>query len=315
MAILKQVESNRDLKSFLYFPFWLYENNLTWVKPNPSALKNYFNRNKNPFFKSGDARLYVVMDDRRVAGRVAVFANHAELVGEEKTVRFGFLDFENNTEISALLFEAIHDSAKELNATQIVGCTGFADDNFEFATQKILPNAVLPNQRPDYFFRQLRSNGFDVSTNDHFFVIKHENQTRDLCRFLTIAEALKLVAQSKLMSPNAVGHNYIAQQIQSKNKIVVACGQTYFVVAPHNKAAWQLPFTKKQAYKSAVAQHVLFTGEETLSIADCASVQEFLQVHLAQKIYFKGLRADQENSDLYAVAGKILSAQLRLAAD
>ena len=127
MAItLKEVHSKRDLKSFIYFPFWLYRENKYWVPPMVKDEFNTFNKEKNPIYQTADARLYLVYKDRRVAGRVAVLAHHDELEREKK-MRFGWLDFENDAEVTQALFKAVEDSAKELGATTIEGPLGFSD--------------------------------------------------------------------------------------------------------------------------------------------------------------------------------------------
>ena len=123
---IKEVQSKRDLKSFIYFPFWLYKNSTNWVPPMIKDEFNTFNREKNPIYQSADARLYLVFKDRRVAGRVAVLAHHDEL-RREKKMRFGWLDFENDSEVSKALFNAIEDAAKELGAHTIEGPLGFSD--------------------------------------------------------------------------------------------------------------------------------------------------------------------------------------------
>ena len=127
MAItLKEVHSKRDLKSFIFFPFWLYQKNRNWVPPLVKDEFDTFNTSKNPIYNTADSRLYLVFKDRRVAGRVAVLAHRHELE-KEKKMRFGWLDFENDAAVSAKLFEAIIDAAKELGATQIEGPLGFTD--------------------------------------------------------------------------------------------------------------------------------------------------------------------------------------------
>jgi len=126
---IKEVSSKRDLKSFIYFPFWLYNGNNYWVPPLIKDEKAAFDKNKNPFYNNGDTRLYLVYKDRRIAGRVAVLAKHDELASEQK-MRFGWLDFEDDREVSSLLFEAIEESARELKATKIEGPVSFSDDEF-----------------------------------------------------------------------------------------------------------------------------------------------------------------------------------------
>ena len=123
---LREVTSNRDKKAFFLFPHWLYKDNPHWVPPMMKDEKTFFNKEKNPMYKTGDSRLYVVYQDRRIAGRVAVIANNQE-VEEQQLIRFGWLDFVDDFEVSALLFQAVEDAAQEIGATQIEGPLGFCD--------------------------------------------------------------------------------------------------------------------------------------------------------------------------------------------
>lgn len=123
---LREVTSNRDKKAFFLFPHWLYNDNPHWVPPMMKDEKKFFNKTKNPMYKTGDSRLYVVYKDRRIAGRVAVIANNHE-VEEQQLIRFGWLDFEDDHEVSGLLFKAVEDAAQEIDATKIEGPLGFCD--------------------------------------------------------------------------------------------------------------------------------------------------------------------------------------------
>jgi len=159
---IKEVSSKRDLKSFIYFPFWLYSGNKYWVPSLIKEEKFAFDKNKNPFYDAGDARLYLVYKDRRIAGRVAVMAKHAELESENK-MRFGWLDFEDDREVSTLLFEAIEASAKELSASNIEGPVNFENGQHEgvlidgFQEKPTLASAY----NHSYYQRHIEAWGFE----------------------------------------------------------------------------------------------------------------------------------------------------------
>jgi GNAT superfamily N-acetyltransferase len=123
---IKEVDSKRKLKSFIYFPYWLYRENKYWIPPMVKDERDTFNKKKNPIYEAADIQLLLAYKDRRVAGRVAVLAHHDELENSKK-IRFGWLDFEDDKEVSAKLIEAVEESAKEIGATLIEGPLGFSD--------------------------------------------------------------------------------------------------------------------------------------------------------------------------------------------
>ncbi len=127
MAVtIKEVQSKRQLKSFVYFPYWLYGDNKYWVPPMVKDEFDTFNKKKNPIYTSADLKLLLAYKDRRIAGRVAILAHYDELEKEGK-IRFGWLDFEDDKAVSTALFEAVEEAAKELKATRIEGPLGFSD--------------------------------------------------------------------------------------------------------------------------------------------------------------------------------------------
>jgi GNAT superfamily N-acetyltransferase len=127
MAVtIKEVQSRRKLKSFIYFPYWLYRDNRYWIPPMVKDEFDTFNKKRNPIYKTADAQLLLAYKDRRVAGRVAIIAHYHELEKEGK-LRFGWLDFEDDKEVSSALFQAIEDAAREVGARVIEGPLGFSD--------------------------------------------------------------------------------------------------------------------------------------------------------------------------------------------
>lgn len=160
--MLKEVSSRRDLKSFLYFPFWLYAHDALWQPANVAVEKYFLRRKSNPFYQYGDAKLFLVMKDRRVAGRVAVFANHHELEGAQKTMRIGFLDYENDKAVFAELMQAIADAAAEVGANRLIVGETFVNGLVGFNSREINKFSKIDHYKPDYVFRQLQNYGFDI---------------------------------------------------------------------------------------------------------------------------------------------------------
>lgn len=123
---LKEVSTKRQLKTFIYLPYSLYSGNKFWVPPMVKDEKSTFNKKQNPIYDTADDQLYLAYKNGVAVGRVAVLAHHSELANEGK-MRFGWLDFIDDQEVSKALFDAIIDAAKEVGATTIEGPLGFSD--------------------------------------------------------------------------------------------------------------------------------------------------------------------------------------------
>lgn len=129
MAVkIKTVSSRRELKTFVRFANNLYKGNKYYVPSMPFDDLNTFDRNKNGAFDFCEAELYLAYKDDKVVGRVAAIVNHkANQAWKVSQVRFGWIDFIDDMEVSAALLDAVAAFGKARGMTQIVGPLGFTD--------------------------------------------------------------------------------------------------------------------------------------------------------------------------------------------
>jgi len=125
---IKKVESKRDLKTFIEFHYDLYEGNAYDVPNLFSDDMNTLSQDKNAAFEFCEAEYYLAYKDGKVAGRVAAIINHkANKRWERQSVRFGWLDFIDDIEVSRALFEAVEAYGKQKGMTEMIGPLGFTD--------------------------------------------------------------------------------------------------------------------------------------------------------------------------------------------
>ena len=129
---LKHVESKRDLKEFINFPFILYKKNPFWVPPLKRDELATFNRKKNPAYENADSKLFIAYKNGKSAGRIAGILSHAanKKYGS-KNVRFGWFDTINDYEVASALFDAVENWGKEHGMETITGPHGFTDLDYE----------------------------------------------------------------------------------------------------------------------------------------------------------------------------------------
>ncbi len=128
---LNEVRSISELKQFIRFPMGLYRDNEFYVPPLMDFELSTLDRKKNPAFDHADARYWVVKDEtNKIVGRVAGIILNAELEKEGK-VRFGWIDFIDDFEVSKLLLNSVTAWGKEKGATRLHGPMGFTDIDFE----------------------------------------------------------------------------------------------------------------------------------------------------------------------------------------
>ena len=125
---IKKVSSKRDLKTFVEFHYDLYKGN-KYDAPNLfSDDMNTLDEQKNAAFEFCEAEYYIAYKDGKVVGRVAAIINHhANEKWQRKSVRFGWIDFIDDTEVSEALMKAVEDYARRKGMTEVIGPLGFTD--------------------------------------------------------------------------------------------------------------------------------------------------------------------------------------------
>ena len=125
---VREVKSPDDLRNFIRFPMELYKNNKNYVPPLINDEKNVWNPKENPALNYSEAKQFLAFKDGQVVGRVAAIINHKEEkeLGISK-VRFGWLDFIDDLEVSKALIDTVISFAKEKNISKIEGPMGFTN--------------------------------------------------------------------------------------------------------------------------------------------------------------------------------------------
>nr|WP_315408757.1 N-acetyltransferase [uncultured Prevotella sp.] len=125
---IKRVETKKDLKAFIECHYDLYEGN-QYDAPNLySDELNTLSKDKNAAFDFCEAEYFLALKEGKVVGRVAAIINNkANEKWEKKDVRFGWIDFIDDIEVSSALLKAVEDYGREKGMTSIVGPLGFTD--------------------------------------------------------------------------------------------------------------------------------------------------------------------------------------------
>ena len=125
---IKKVENKKDLKTFIDFHYDLYEGNEYDVPNLFSDEMNTLSKDKNAAFEFCEAEYYLAYKDGKLVGRVAAIINHkANNKWGKKSVRFGWIDFIDDREVSKALLDAVEKYGREKGMEDVVGPLGFTD--------------------------------------------------------------------------------------------------------------------------------------------------------------------------------------------
>lgn len=130
--IIKKVSSKKELKTFIRFNYELYKGNPYSVPDLYDDMLNTFHPKKNAAFEFCEADYFLAYKDDKVVGRVAAIINHrANETWNKKEVRFGWIDFIDDLEVSKSLLDTVARWGKERGMNMIVGPLGFTDMDAE----------------------------------------------------------------------------------------------------------------------------------------------------------------------------------------
>ena len=110
---IKRVVTEKDLKTFIDFHYGLYEGNEYDVPNLFSDERNTLSKTQNAAFEFCEAEYFLAYREGKVVGRVAAIINHkANKKWNRKSVRFGWIDFIDDREVSKALFDAVEKYGK-----------------------------------------------------------------------------------------------------------------------------------------------------------------------------------------------------------
>lgn len=123
-----EVKSKKELKAFVEFPNQLYKDVPYFVPKLFADEISTLDPDENPAYEFSEAALYLAYRDNQIVGRVAAIVNHkANKKWNHKEVRFGWIDYIDDREVSKALIDKVIEFGKARGMEKIVGPLGFTD--------------------------------------------------------------------------------------------------------------------------------------------------------------------------------------------
>lgn len=125
---IKKVTTRRELKKFIRFNYEFYKNNPYSVPDLYDDMLGTFSPKKNAAFDFCEADYFLALRDGKVVGRVAAIINRrANEAWHKQAVRFGWIDFVDDLEVSRALLDTVKAWGRERGMTEMEGPLGFTD--------------------------------------------------------------------------------------------------------------------------------------------------------------------------------------------
>jgi GNAT superfamily N-acetyltransferase len=129
---IQKVTGKTELKQFIRFNYEMYKKNKYSVPDLYEDMVKTFSPEKNPAFEFCEADYFLAYQNEKIVGRIAAIINRrANEKWGIQTVRFGWIDFIDDEEVSRKLIEAVINWGKERGMKTIEGPLGFTDMDAE----------------------------------------------------------------------------------------------------------------------------------------------------------------------------------------
>lgn len=213
MAVeIREIKSKRDIIKFIQFGNDLYKDCPNYCPTLLMDEMNTLDEKKNPAFEVCEKRLFLAYRDNKIVGRIAGLINYAaNKRWNVNHVRFGWMDFIDDMEVSRALLDAVAAYGKSKGMDAINGPVGFTDfdheglliEGFEY----LAPMASLYNY--PYYEKHLEAYGL-VKENDwiEYQITPPDEIPERLLRMSKIAAERSHVRVDKVRSVRELKRKY-----------------------------------------------------------------------------------------------------------
>ena len=193
MAIkIKEVRDSSSLRKFVKFNIQLYEGNPYHVPGLIEDEMMTLRKDKNPAFDFCESVYFLAYKENKIVGRIAGIINHkANETWNQQNARFGFVDFIDDFEVSAALFEAVEQWANGKGMRSIHGPLGFTDLDHEgllvWGFDRL--GTMATNYSFEYYKEHLESLGYVKDQDWKEFLVKVPKEVPE--KHIRISEIVK----------------------------------------------------------------------------------------------------------------------------
>lgn len=162
---INEVQTKREMDDFIRLPHRLYADCPQYVPDLDTDIRDTFNPCKNAGLEYSDIQPFVAYDERgNCVGRIAGIINHrANEKWKTKNVRFGLIEFIDDTDVSSALLGAVEEWGRERGMEHIQGPMGI----FDFDKEGMLvedferTGSMITIYNPPYYPRHIETLGYE----------------------------------------------------------------------------------------------------------------------------------------------------------
>jgi len=160
---ISKVSTRRDRDAFIKFQWQIYANDPVWVPPLIIERKIFLDRKRHPFYRHGDAALFLARQNGEIVGRIMASDDpNYNSLHQSNVGCFGLFECIDDRNVAAALFEAAVNWLRKEGRTEMMGpidystnyVCGLLIDGFQFAP------TILTAHNPPYYRELIEGCGF-----------------------------------------------------------------------------------------------------------------------------------------------------------
>lgn len=158
-----KVQSKKEMKMFISFPHTLYKNYDNYVPDLDSDMEDFFNPKKNRNLAYAEVQPFIAMQDGKIVGRIVGVVSHkSNNTWNKRIVRFTYIEFVDDLEVSKALLDAVAKWGKTYGMNEIQGPMGIIDFDKEgmLIEDFDLPGCFMEFWNPPYYKSHMEQLGF-----------------------------------------------------------------------------------------------------------------------------------------------------------
>jgi GNAT superfamily N-acetyltransferase len=161
-VVVIAAQTKRDLQEFIKFPWQVYKNDSHWVPPLLVERKEFFDKNKNPFFHHADVVFYLAKRNGKTVGRIAGIVNYKHIeTHQEKVGFFGCFECVQDYAVAKLLLDTVREWLKSKGMKIMRGPANFSSNEEWGLLMEGFdsPPTIMMTYNPPYYLKFMESYG------------------------------------------------------------------------------------------------------------------------------------------------------------
>ena len=174
---IENVSSKADFKAFITLPWEVYRDDPNWAPSLISERRDFYDRNKNPFFEHSHGEYFLARRGKQIVGRIAAIINerhndfHNEQVGF-----FGAFEVLEDHEAATALLQTACDWVRAKGMTAIRGPATFsANEEWGLLVDGFKsPPTVLTTYNPPRYIDYIEQAGFNKAMEMYAYRLQND---------------------------------------------------------------------------------------------------------------------------------------------